>query len=85
MLSKEEESPLSEGTLELIDSETEEKMKVTMTVKVLKEYDNALKELHKNIDRFCKKYLAAYISVSTEETMEAVIQKGIKTGNWMSR
>ncbi len=83
VLSKEEENPLGEGTLELTDIETDERMKVTMTAKVLKEYDSSLKELQRNIERFCKKYQASYIPVSTEESLEAVLYKGIRAGQFM--
>ncbi len=82
VLSKEEENPLSEGTLELIDSETEEKMKVTVTNKVLKQYEVSLKELQNNISRLSKKYQVNYIFVTTEESIDAVIYKGIHSGQW---
>ncbi len=85
VLSKEEENPIGEGTLDLIDSETDKRMKVTMTAKALKEYDNSLKELHKNIERFCKKYQVRYIPVTTEENLEAVICKGIHAGQWAGK
>ena len=82
VLSKEEEFPLSEGTLELIDSETEEKMKVTITSKLLKQYETSLKQLKNNINRLSKKYQVNYISVTTEENIESVIYKGIHCGQW---
>ena len=82
MLSKEEESPLSEGTLELMDSETKEKMKVTITSKLLKQYETSLKQLQNNINRLSKKYQVNYISVTTEENIEAVIYRGIHCGQW---
>lgn len=85
VLSKEEENPMGEGTMDLIDSETEEKMKVTMTAKALKEYENSLKELKRNIERFSKKYQVQYITVSTEESLEAVMYKGIRAGQWMNK
>lgn len=85
VLSKEEENPLSEGTLEFIDSETEEKMKVTVTNKVLKQYEASLKELQNNINRLSKKYQVNYISITTEESIEAVIYKGIHSGQWGSK
>ncbi len=82
VLSKEEENPLGEGTLELLDIENEDKMKVTMTNDALKEYDRALKELKSNMERISKKYQARYIPVTTEEALEAVMYKGIHAGQF---
>lgn len=82
VLSKEEEHPLGEGTLELLDIENEDKMKVTMTREALKEYDRSLKELKSNLERISKKYQARYIPVTTEETLDAIMYKGIHAGQF---
>lgn len=85
VLSNEEENPLGEGTLELLDIENENRMKVTMTNAALKEYDHSLKELKSNIERICKKYQAGYIPVTTEEALETVMYKGIQAGYFAGR
>ncbi len=82
VLSAEEENPLGEGTLELLDMENDNRMKVTMSMDALKEYDRTLKELKSNMERICKKYQAHYIPVTTEEALDAIMYKGIYAGQF---
>ena len=85
VLSAEEENPLGEGTLELLDIENEDRMKVTMTKEALKEYERSLKELKSNMECICKKYEARYIPVTTEESLEAIMYKGIHAGQFQAK
>lgn len=80
VLSSEEENPFAEGTWELMDMETDEKMKITMTGAAIKEYNRSLHELKNNMLFLCKKYGAVCIPVSTEEALEAVLYQIMRTG-----
>lgn len=82
VLASEEINPDAEGTINLIDSETEEQEKVTMSNKVLKEYKQTLFQFQKELERICKKYQASFLQVSTEDTLREIIYKGIQNGHW---
>lgn len=82
VLAQEEIEPDMEGTLSLIDSETSEEEKITMSNKVIKEYQATLSQFETELERICKKYQASFLQVSTSETLKEILYRGMKKGQW---
>lgn len=70
ILAKEEVNPMEEGTLEFIDSETRDQLRVTISKQVYKEYERMLKEFREHLKSIAKKYEATYIPVVTGEGLD---------------
>ncbi|MDP4145360.1 MAG: DUF58 domain-containing protein [Bacillota bacterium] len=75
IFSKEELHPEFEGVVNLIDSETGEELRVSLTPSILKEYKLRLDNFCNNLEALAFKYGAPYIKVSSEEPLEKVILK----------
>ena len=60
-LSEEELNPLMEGTLNLIDSESKENIKITMNSSMSKKYHQTLTQFTNHIREICKRYGATYV------------------------
>ena len=73
VLSPEEINPTLEGSLNLIDSESEDVVKVSMNRKTLEGYQQTLDEHRKYIKRLAKKYMASYVSVSSDDDFSRVV------------
>lgn len=70
ILSREELQPELEGTLNLVDSETGEDMKVTMNASSLRNYKKNLKAFIGQIEGICKKYGSAYILAPSDQSVD---------------
>lgn len=73
ILSEEEDAPDMTGTLNLIDSETDARRKVTMERKTLDEYREAKEGFKRLLARTCRKCGADYIFVSTADGFDKII------------
>ncbi len=73
VLAREELSPQGEGALKLIDSETNNDLKVTMTHSVLNRYEETLTDFLAQIRAVCNKYGAKYILAPTDKPMGGVL------------
>lgn len=81
-LAQEEVEPESDGSINYIDSENQENLKVTITTQVLKNYKKTLEDFQNTVKGSCKKYQANYIPVVTSEPLEKFIFQGIRMGQW---
>ncbi len=73
ILCKEERDPEIIGTKNIIDMETKEEAKVSITPKILKLYKSRIKEHEDMLKNIVKKYGGAFIRVNSEEDIEKII------------
>lgn len=73
VLANEEVHPNVEGILELIDSETIEHTRVTVTNQVVRAYEKALEQFRNYFLVLSKKYKITYIPVVTEESFDSFL------------
>lgn len=73
ILCKEERDPEIMGTKNIIDMETKEEAKVSITPKILKLYKSRIKEHEDMLKNIVKKYGGAFIRVNSEEDIEKII------------
>lgn len=69
ILSKEEMQVDDEGTLNILDMETEERIKITMSNATIKEYKKQLEELQVSLQKLARKYGAHYIFMQSDEDL----------------
>ncbi len=80
VLSEEEERPAMEGTVGLIDSETQEEMVLTMSNGLLREYQQAVRQFCKALQEMCSHYQAYYVHISSEEGLAAFLYQARRSG-----
>ena len=80
ILDKEERKPQLDGTVKLIDCETEQDLTVTMTSWLRKQYDNRLTAFQKGLESAAKKYQAHFMQVYTDTSLEKIIYDGMRAG-----
>lgn len=80
IVAEEELHPDFQGTVELIDEETEEELKVTMTEKLLSEYGKQVEKYRTELQKLAKRYQARWMEVANTETIDQVIYKGLHNG-----
>lgn len=73
ILSREEINPEFDGVTNLIDAETGEDLKVSLTPAVLKEYNKQLQKFMENIESMAAKLGVGYIRVVSDEPLEKVV------------
>lgn len=76
ILAKEELEIGYEGTINLQDMETGEKLKVTMTNAAVRQYGQALETLKAGLRRLAHKYHASYIFLRSDEDLAAAMLHG---------
>ena len=72
MLSPEEVNPGLEGTLNLLDSETNAGMRITMSSALDKEYKSNYNDFINHIDTVSRKYAASYLRVMSDESLDSI-------------
>lgn len=80
IVAEEEQHPIFQGTVNLIDEETGEELKVTMTEKLLLEYGKQVDEYRKELQRLAKRYQAHWMEVTNTEMIDRVIDQGLHNG-----
>lgn len=81
ILSQEEINPSIGGELRLVDSETGEARDISINYLLLNQYKKALNSFTNDIREYCNRIGAAYVMVSSSESMEKVIlDEFVKTG-----
>lgn len=73
VLSPEELNPDLEGQVRLLDAETGKVMDVAVTPALLKQYHQKLNEFNNDIREFCSRMGAAYIQVSSADSIEKIV------------
>lgn len=80
ILAKEEVHPEQEGHCNLIDSENEKEMRVTVNHGVLQEYDKTLNRFLDNMKALSKRYRAAYVFCESGEPLTKALYEYQKQG-----
>lgn len=73
LLAREELEVDLEGTVNLLDLEEGDRVKITMSNASVKAYKNALKEHQHKLQGLAKKYGAVYVKLTTEQSLEECI------------
>lgn len=81
IVSEEELKPGFHGTLNLVDEETGEELKVTMTERLLDGYQKQVEQYQLELRKLAKRYQARWMEVSNTETMDQIIYKGLQNGS----
>lgn len=72
-----------EGTVSLIDSETRDEMKITMTGQTIRLYEKQLAQHQENLSRLARKYGCVYQCVVADEPIHKVIFEGFKNTGFL--
>ncbi|MBQ7972370.1 MAG: DUF58 domain-containing protein [Lachnospiraceae bacterium] len=72
VLAPEERDPSMEGTLSLVDSETNGKVRVTMSATTLKAYKKTYASFIQKLENMCKKYSITYIPVNSDASLDGI-------------
>lgn len=83
VLAREEVDFYGEGTVSLIDSETREEMKITMTGQTIQLYEKQLMLHKETIKRLARKYGCVYQSVVSDEQLHKVIFEGFQNTGFL--
>lgn len=76
ILSKEETEVNYEGTVNMLDSETGSRVKITMSNAVIGKYKESLKALQNHLQTLARKYGAVYIYIRSDEELEHAMLHG---------
>lgn len=81
IVSQEDIKPEMQGTVNLVDEETGEELKVTMTGKLMEEYGKQVERYRLELQKLAKRYQAKWMEVTNLETIDQIIDKGIRNGS----
>lgn len=84
IVAEEELHPAFQGTLNLVDEETQEELKVTMTEKLLSEYNKQVEKYRIELQKLAKRYQAHWMEVRNTESIDQVLYKGLHNGSLQS-
>ncbi|TCT15556.1 uncharacterized protein DUF58 [Natranaerovirga pectinivora] len=73
LLAREEMAPSFDKMVNLIDSETEQSIKISMTPNVLKLYEKTFNNFCKDIELKTKKYNGNYVQIISDEPLEKIV------------
>ena len=83
VLAREELTITKEGSLNLIDSETGDIVRVTVNRKMIESYEEELKKLKYRLSALAKKYEAEYILAAADESIDKVMFEGMQAGGFV--
>ncbi len=83
VLAREEVDFYGEGTVTLIDSETKDEMKVTMTGQTIRLYEKQLEAHKEMLNRLARKYGCVYQCIVSDESIHKVIFEGFKQSGFL--
>lgn len=69
VLAKEEVEVNYEGTLNMMDMETNERVKITMSNATIKKYKEQLAAMQEKLENLARKYGAKYVSIRSDESL----------------
>ena len=78
VLARQEVDIEAAGTLNLIDCETKEELKVTVTKKLIDQYMEELENLQKHLSKLSKKYQMTYLCAIADEPLEKILFQSFK-------
>jgi uncharacterized protein (DUF58 family) len=73
ILSEAELNPRLMGDVELIDSETAETLKISMTLETVSSYRRDLAQWQQGIDDFCRSIGVRYVPIPAERSLDAIL------------
>ena len=73
MLCEEELNPSIYNEVTVIDSETGEQIKLSITEALIEEYKNTLRNFNKRLEVLAKKYGGKFISVNSSKSIEEIV------------
>lgn len=76
ILAKEEKEINYEGSINILDMETEDRVKITMSIATIKRYQEQLKKLQHSLQGIARKYGAGYIHMQSDESLIHVMLHG---------
>ena len=76
VLAREEIDVDYEGTVNILDMETNERVKITMSNAAIKDYRSRLTGMQDELSRISRKYGAHYVSVVSDEDLVSVLLSG---------
>ncbi len=82
VMAKEEMDIRIEGTVDLRDMETGEKLRVTMSNNAIRNYTGQLKAFRQHMEQISKKYQMRYLFVRSDEDLEKVLLEGMKKAHF---
>lgn len=77
ILSKEEMDVDYEGTVNMLDSESGERIKITMSNAVIKQYKKNLENMREELQIMARKFGAEYVFVRSDETLVHAMLQGL--------
>lgn len=77
VLSKEELYPTLNGNLNLLDSESDESVRVNLNPSILNIYERELLTFKEDINSIATKYGATYVPISSEDSIEKIVFKDL--------
>lgn len=83
VLTEEEINPFYQGDIQLIDSETNEFLHVTMSTSVKKQYRTRLKNHTEQIQKFCHSRGIAFLQCQTNQSLEEILFKTLTSKGWI--
>lgn len=83
ILAVEEVRLTQEGSLNLIDSETGETVRVTVNRKMIEAYETELARLRSELSRLARKYEAGYLYATTEDSIDRVLFAGMQSAGFV--
>lgn len=83
ILAREELSITKEGSLNLIDSETGDIVRVTVNRKMIESYEAELQGLRYRLATLAKKYEAGYMMVAADDSIDKVMFEGMQAGGFV--
>lgn len=78
ILAKEEQEILLEGTMNIVDMETGERVRVTANRASVLAYEKKLKDLKDELNRMAGKYHMTYLFASSEQSVDQVLFEGLQ-------
>lgn len=83
ILAREELDVTKEGSLNLIDSETGDIVRVTVNRKMIAAYEAELEKLKYRLSALAKRYEAGYMLAAADDSIEKVLFEGMQSGGFV--
>ncbi|MGF2616177.1 DUF58 domain-containing protein [Rossellomorea vietnamensis] len=83
VLSTDELEPSYQGDLKLVDSESKELREVSISRKVLQEYDERLQAHNDELEKFCRERGIGYLQCSSGQSLEELVFSSMAAKGWV--
>ena len=82
--SSDEIAPLYSGDLQLIDQETENRLNVSVSQRVVKEYEHKRQKHFMELDALCRRYGIHTLKVETKDDISHILFHQMIRSNWIN-